>query len=97
MNTTHTPEQQLRAAIEGILASVIFDNDRVFRGRLGKEGYFQGEGERIETAPGRFLWETNFVADVTAFKLEAWEKRGGRSKNIRFALAGNRKTAADVE
>ena len=65
----------------------IFDNDRVFRGRLGKEGYFQGEGERIETAPGRFLWETNFVADVTAFRLEAWEKRGGRSKNIRFALA----------
>ena len=65
----------------------IFNNDRLFRGRLGKEGYFQGEGERIETAPGRFLWETNFVSDVTAFKLEAWEQRGGRSKNIRFALA----------
>ena len=65
----------------------IFNNERVFRGRMGKPGYFTGEGERIETTPGRFMWETNFVADVTAFKLEAWEKRGARSKNIRFAFA----------
>jgi uncharacterized RmlC-like cupin family protein len=65
----------------------IFANDTVFRGRTGKPGYFTGEGERIETAPGRFMWETNFVADVTAFKLEAWEQRGARSKNIRFAFA----------
>ena len=65
----------------------IFHNDTVFSDRMGKPGYFTGDGERIETAPGRFMWETNFVADVTAFKLEAWEQRGARSKNIRFAFA----------
>jgi mannose-6-phosphate isomerase-like protein (cupin superfamily) len=65
----------------------VFDNPHSFRKRFGKDGYFQGEGERIETAAGRFMWETNFVADVAQFKLEAWEKRGGRSSNIRFALA----------
>jgi uncharacterized RmlC-like cupin family protein len=68
-------------------ADFIFDNPAVFRGRMGKPGYFEGEGVRIETQPGRFMWETNFVADVTAFKLEGWEKRGGRSSNMRFALA----------
>ena len=65
----------------------IFHNDAVFLNRVGKPGYFTGDGERLETAPGRFMWETNFVADVTAFKLEAWEQRGARSKNIRFAFA----------
>ena len=65
----------------------IFNNRTVFSDRMGKPGYFTGDGERIETAPGRFMWETNFVADVTAFKLEAWEQRGARSKNIRFAFA----------
>jgi quercetin dioxygenase-like cupin family protein len=65
----------------------IFDNPTQFAGRMGKPGWFEGEGERIETQPGRFMWETNFVADVANFKLEGWEKRGGRSSNMRFALA----------
>ena len=65
----------------------VFDNPAVFPGRIGKPGYFDGEGEKIETQPGRFMWETNFVADVANFKLEGWEKRGGRSSNMRFALA----------
>jgi mannose-6-phosphate isomerase-like protein (cupin superfamily) len=65
----------------------IFDNPAAFPDRMGRPGYFEGEGERIETQPGRFMWETNFVADVANFKLEGWEKRGGRSSNMRFALA----------
>jgi uncharacterized RmlC-like cupin family protein len=65
----------------------IFDNPSVFKGRMGKPGYFDGEGVRIETQPGRFMWQTNFVADVASFKLEQWESRGARSSNIRFALA----------
>jgi quercetin dioxygenase-like cupin family protein len=65
----------------------IFDNPAHFPGRMGKPGYFEGDGERIETQPGRFMWETNFIADVANFKLEGWEKRGGRSSNMRFALA----------
>ncbi|MFM2129316.1 MAG: hypothetical protein RL477_862 [Pseudomonadota bacterium] len=67
--------------------SFIFDNPARFPGRMGRPGWFDGEGERIETQKGRFMWETNFVADVANFKLEGWEKRGGRSSNMRFALA----------
>ncbi|MGY9006243.1 MAG: hypothetical protein ACKVJQ_09150 [Alphaproteobacteria bacterium] len=65
----------------------IFDNPCVFKGRMGDDSYFEGEGRRIETQPGRFMWETNFVADVAGFKLEGWEQRGARSSNMRFALA----------
>jgi len=64
----------------------IFSNPTIFRGRLGKAGYFQGEGEMCETQRGRFMWETNFVPDVAAFQLEDWERRGAGSSNMRFAL-----------
>jgi mannose-6-phosphate isomerase-like protein (cupin superfamily) len=65
----------------------IFNNPYVFRGRVLKENYFQGEGEMCETQRGRFMWETNFVADVANFKLEAWDKRGAKSSNMRFSFA----------
>jgi mannose-6-phosphate isomerase-like protein (cupin superfamily) len=65
----------------------IFDNVAVFKGRMGKPGYFNGEGEMVETQRGRFMWETNFVADVASFKLEGWERRGAKSLNMRFCLA----------
>ena len=64
----------------------IFNNPAVFRKRIGKENYFQGEGEMVETQRGRFMWETNFVSDVANFKLEAWDRRGAKSSNMRFAL-----------
>jgi mannose-6-phosphate isomerase-like protein (cupin superfamily) len=65
----------------------IFNNPAVFHKRIGKENYFQGEGEMVETQRGRFMWETNFISDVANFKLEAWDKRGAKSSNMRFALA----------
>jgi mannose-6-phosphate isomerase-like protein (cupin superfamily) len=65
----------------------IFNNAFVFRGRVRNEDYFQGEGEMCETQRGRFMWETNFVADVASFKLEAWDRRGAKSSNMRFSLA----------
>jgi mannose-6-phosphate isomerase-like protein (cupin superfamily) len=65
----------------------IFNNPAVFRKRIGKENYFRGEGEMCETQRGRFMWETNFVSDVASFKLEAWDRRGAKSSNMRFALA----------
>ncbi|MEX0752948.1 MAG: hypothetical protein WD073_08485 [Xanthobacteraceae bacterium] len=65
----------------------IFNNPAVFRRRIGKENYFRGEGEMCETQRGRFMWETNFVADVANFKLEAWDRRGAKSSNMRFCLA----------
>ncbi|MEA2991260.1 MAG: hypothetical protein QOD40_180 [Alphaproteobacteria bacterium] len=65
----------------------IFNNPFVFRGRVRKEEYFRGDGEMCETQRGRFMWETNFVADVASFKLEAWDRRGAKSSNMRFSLA----------
>src|SRR5581483_2040357 len=65
----------------------IFNNPYVFRGRVLKEDYFQGEGEMCETQRGRFMWETNFVSDVANIKLEAGDKRGAKSSNMRFSLA----------
>ncbi len=65
----------------------IFNNPFVFRSRTRKEEYFRGEGEMCETQRGRFMWETNFVADVAGFKLEAWDRRGAKSSNMRFSLA----------
>jgi mannose-6-phosphate isomerase-like protein (cupin superfamily) len=65
----------------------IFNNPFVFRGRVRNEEYFRGDGEMCETQRGRFMWETNFVADVASFKLEAWDRRGAKSSNMRFSLA----------
>jgi uncharacterized RmlC-like cupin family protein len=65
----------------------IFDNPRVFRGRIGRQDYFQGGGEMRETQRGRFMWETNFVSDISRFELKAWDRRGAKSSNMRFALA----------
>jgi mannose-6-phosphate isomerase-like protein (cupin superfamily) len=65
----------------------IFDNPGSFPGRFGEADWFDGNGEMIETQPTRFMWVTNFVADVANFKLKSWAKRGGRSSNIRFCLA----------
>jgi quercetin dioxygenase-like cupin family protein len=65
----------------------IFNNPFVFRDRVRKEEYFRGDGEMCETQRGRFMWETNFVADIASFKLEAWDRRGAKSSNMRFSLA----------
>jgi mannose-6-phosphate isomerase-like protein (cupin superfamily) len=65
----------------------IFNNPFVFHGRVRNEEYFRGDGEMCETQRGRFMWETNFVANVASFKLEAWDRRGAKSSNMRFSLA----------
>ncbi len=65
----------------------IFKNDASFPERAGKAGYFSGEGEFIPKRPGRHMWETNFVPDVSAFELRSWDKRGAGSSNMKFILA----------
>lgn len=65
----------------------IFDNDFAFTDRLGEERYFAGEGEFIPVKPGRHMWETNFIPDLAAFKLQTWEQRGAGSSNMKFILA----------
>jgi uncharacterized RmlC-like cupin family protein len=65
----------------------IFDNPFRFAEREGQERYFAGEGEFIPVKPGRHMWETNFVPNLSKFKLQAWEQRGAGSSNIKFILA----------
>ena len=64
-----------------------FDNPFRFPEREGDAGYFSGEGEFIPVRAGRNMWETNFVPDLAAFELKAWEARGAGSSNMKFILA----------
>lgn len=65
----------------------VFRNDFAFPERFGSEKFFQGEGEFIPMRPGRHMWETNFVPDLSTFQLHRWDARGGGSSNIMFVLA----------
>lgn len=65
----------------------IFDNDFRFPEREGKEGHFSGEGDFVPKRPGKHMWETNFVPDVSKFELREWPERGEGSSNIMFILA----------
>jgi mannose-6-phosphate isomerase-like protein (cupin superfamily) len=65
----------------------IFANDWKFPERLGDDRYFKGEGEFIPMRPGRHMWETNFVPDLSTFKLYEWKERGAGGANIMFVLA----------
>jgi hypothetical protein len=65
----------------------IFDNSFEFPDRLGEQRYFRGDGTFIETRPGRHMWETNFVPDLSTFKLMEWQARGAGGSNIMFVFA----------
>jgi cupin superfamily acireductone dioxygenase involved in methionine salvage len=65
----------------------VFQNPFSFPERDGQENFFSGEGEFIPKTPGRHMWETNFVPDLTKFELVKWEKRGAGGSNIMFVLA----------
>jgi gentisate 1,2-dioxygenase len=69
----------------------VFNNDHAFQDRVGDDRYFRGEGEFRAVKPGRHQWETNFVADLTSFKLPEWKERGagGTSTNVQFTLASS--------
>ncbi len=65
----------------------VFNNSFEFPERQGKGNYFSGEGDFIPKKPGRHMWETNFVPDLAKFELQAWDKRGAGSSNMKFILA----------
>lgn len=65
----------------------IFDNDFAFEDRLGDPKYYEGDGDFIAIRPGRDLWETNFVSDLSDFKLHTWLARGAGGSHVGFALA----------
>lgn len=63
-----------------------FDNPNAFPEREGRDGFYSGEGEMTSIRPGRHLWETNFVPDLSAMELRPWDERGKGSSNIQFLL-----------
>jgi len=65
----------------------IFNNPAEFPERHGDQRYFSGEGDFLALRPGRHMWETNFVPDLSSFELRRWEARGAGSANIMFVLA----------
>ena len=69
----------------------VFNNPYVFKDRVGQAKYFDGEGDLSaythKTGVTRNVWETNFVHDLTHFKLYELEARGKGSSNISFILA----------
>lgn len=70
----------------------VFDNPFAFPERQGDDRHFEGEGEHLRVDRGSNvapvnLWETNFVHDLTAFKLYELEARGKGSLNVSFILA----------
>jgi uncharacterized RmlC-like cupin family protein len=65
----------------------IFNNTFQFPERQGQSNYFSGEGDFIPKVPGRHMWETNFIPDLSKFELQAWDKRGAGSSNMKFILA----------
>ncbi|MEA2907757.1 MAG: hypothetical protein QOI12_5144 [Alphaproteobacteria bacterium] len=67
--------------------SFVFDNSFSFKGRAGRPDFFAGEGEFLPVRPGRHMWETNFIPDLSAFELKTWAERGAGGSNMIFILA----------
>ena len=69
----------------------VFDNPFVFPDRAGQSKHFEGEGDHstwiAKNDIKRNLWETNFVHDLSSFKLYEFEARGKGSTNVSFILA----------
>jgi uncharacterized RmlC-like cupin family protein len=65
----------------------VFDNSFQFVDRQGAPGFFAGEGNFIPVRPGRNMWETNFIPDLAAFELKAWDQRGAGGSSMMFILA----------
>ena len=70
----------------------VFNNPFAFPERIGRSNHFEGEGEHVAINRGSNinpvnLWETNFVPELTNFKLYELESRGKGSLNVSFILA----------
>ena len=65
----------------------IFGDTFEFSDRLGKEDYYNGGGDLHVIPSHNNVWETNFVLDLNAIELYAWDDRGPGSTTIMFSLA----------
>ncbi len=65
----------------------IFNNGYEFSERMGEREHFEGDGTFLPMRPGRHMWETNFVPDLSTFELKEWKGRGAGGSNMMFVLA----------
>ncbi len=70
----------------------VFDNPCTFPDRTGDKKHFDGDGDLVPvdrgpSAPIANLWETNFVHDLTSFKLYEMNARGKGSYTVFLILA----------
>jgi hypothetical protein len=65
----------------------VFDNPCKFPEREGAANHFSGDGDFIPVRPGKNMWETNFVPDLSNLTLYKWAARGGGSSHIQLILA----------
>jgi mannose-6-phosphate isomerase-like protein (cupin superfamily) len=69
----------------------VFANEFAFSDRVSNPKYFDGEGQHNvynqSSVKVQNVWETNFVHDLTSFKLYEFEGRGKGSMNVNFVLA----------
>ncbi len=65
----------------------VFENPFQFVDREGAPGFFAGEGNFVPVRSGRNMWETNFIADLSAFELKTWAERGAGGSSMMFILA----------
>jgi oxalate decarboxylase/phosphoglucose isomerase-like protein (cupin superfamily) len=70
----------------------VFANPFSFPERSGLAKHYEGEGEHYPVHRGMNVatlnvWETNFIHDLTSFKLYELNERGKGSKNVSFVLA----------
>jgi mannose-6-phosphate isomerase-like protein (cupin superfamily) len=65
----------------------VFANPFPFPERFGPQAHLRGEGDFIPVRPGRHMWETDFVPDLSRFELREWQARGAGGSNIMFVLA----------
>ena len=72
--------------------SFVFDNPFSFPERVGMSKHYEGEGDHYPVHRGLNVatlnvWETNFVNDLSGFKLYELNARGKGSRNVFFLLA----------
>jgi oxalate decarboxylase/phosphoglucose isomerase-like protein (cupin superfamily) len=65
----------------------IFENAFSFAEREGKPSFFSGEGEFLPVKPGRHMWETNFIPNLSSLELGFWAERGAGGSSLIFSLA----------
>jgi len=65
----------------------VFNTPYEFDERIGKDEYYSGDGDLHMIKAGHNTWQTNFVPDLGAIELTAYDERGAGSSNIKFALA----------